>query len=85
MPAAASLAEDMMQLLRGVDAQPLLMKSLSLSKNSKSLLQTPLARDQLDDLAGGDVAGVGDIVGAERDAFFPASESRGYEFVELRN
>ena len=34
---------------------------------------------------GGDVAGIGDVVGAERDAFFPAGEGGGDEFLELRN
>jgi hypothetical protein len=36
----------------------------------------------VDDLAGGDLAGVGDVVGAERDAFFPAGESGGDEFLD---
>ena len=80
IPAAASLADDMMQLLRGVCAA-FSMKSLSFLKNLNSLLQTPARLNQLDDLSGGDIAGVGDIVGAERNVFFPASEGYSYEFV----
>ena len=41
--------------------------------------------DEGDNFAGSDVAGIGDVVDAEGDAFFPAGEGGGDELVELRN
>lgn len=41
--------------------------------------------DQLDDLAGSDFAGVGDVVDPERHALFPAGEGGGDELLELRD
>jgi hypothetical protein len=42
-------------------------------------------KNEVNDFAGGDVAGVGDVVDAVGDVFFPAGEGGGNEFVELRD
>ena len=61
------------------------MNSSSLGKNANSLLQTPESPDQLDDLAGRDLAGVGHVVGAERHALRPAGEGGLDELIQLRD
>lgn len=47
------------------------------------LFEDATLQDVVDDLAGGDLAGVGDVVGAEGDAFLPARKRGGDKLLEL--
>ena len=60
----------------GAEGCPLYVEGLIFRAHAAAL-------DVLDDFVRGDGAGVGDVVGAEGDAFFPAGEGGGDEFPQF--
>ncbi len=84
MPVAASLAEVITQLERGVLARGAHEFGLA-GEKLEVLVRDAGFFDEAHDLAGGDMAGIGDVVDAEGHALFPAGEGGFDEFIQLRD